>query len=231
MKNLAIITVFFLFSFSFVQAQNQKNLSTSDKKDDSTPRKTFISLQLGLGSIQGDAQTSKNSFVYGASIEKFLSDRLSIGINLNLGTLDAPAYSGYTYVSKTSILQGSLFAKYNVLKVGSKLSLAPFLGLGLINYNPQVTSNGKVIRFADGSASSPSSVNDLVIPLGAELGYLINPKVKISLQLQQTYVFSDRLDGTIGSQFTNSGKIIDPGNKTNNDLWFTPSLKIGFALK
>jgi hypothetical protein len=51
----------------------------------------------------------------------------------------------------------------------------------VIAYNPKVSQNGTVIRYADGTASSPEGVNDLIIPFGFEVGLNFQKKQNFRL--------------------------------------------------
>ena len=199
-----------------------------------------IGVKTGFGSIIGDGQAFTGSLTYGVFIEKRMTEKLSLNASFDFGSIATKAYSGYSYTGKTSFFQTAVLAKYQLGKgEGKKPTFSPFVGLGVIAYNPQVSQNGTVIRYADGTASSPEGVNDLIIPFGFEVGFKLSEKAKLSIVAQSGFALTDRLNGTVGvSNPTTSmpdghkyvGKINDIAGASSNDFTSFLGLKLGFSI-
>lgn len=199
-----------------------------------------IGVKTGFGSIIGDSQAFTGSLTYGVFIEKRLTDKFSLGANFDFGSISTNAYTGYNYSGTTNFFQTSILAKYQLGKgEGKKPTFSPFVGLGVIAYNPKVSLNGSVIRYADGTASSPEGVSDLIIPVGFEVGFKLSEKAKLSLVAQTGFAFTDRLNGTVGVTHPSAstpdghrfvGKISDISGASSNDYTSFIGLKLGFSI-
>lgn len=199
-----------------------------------------VGVKTGFGSILGDSQAFTGSLTYGLFIEKHLTQKFSLGANFDFGSIATKAYPGYTYSGTTSFFQSSVLAKYQLGKgEGKKPTFSPFIGFGLIAYNPQVSENGTVVRYADGTASNPEGVNDLIIPFGFEVGFKLSEKAKLSFVAQSGYAFTDRLNGTVGVTHPSAtipdghklvGKISDISGASANDYTSFFGLKLGFSI-
>ncbi|MDI9872499.1 hypothetical protein [Flectobacillus roseus] len=199
-----------------------------------------IGVKTGFGSIIGDGQAFTGSLTYGMFIEKRMTEKFSLNASFDFGSIATNAYSGYTYTGQTSFFQTAVLAKYQLGKgEGKKPTFSPFVGLGVIAYNPKVSQNGTVIRYADGTASSPEGVNDLIIPFGFEVGFKLSEKAKLSFVAQSGFAFTDRLNGTVGVSNPSAsmpdghkfvGKISDVSGASSNDFTSFLGLKLGFSI-
>jgi hypothetical protein len=220
--------------------------SMAQNSNDTTIEKPFlVGVKSGFGAIAGDGQKFGGSLVYGVFAEKNLSQNFDLGLNLDFGSIDTKAYEGYNYTGTTSFFQVSVLGKYDLAKAvrdansKGKVSFAPFVGVGMIFYNPQVSQNGKVIRYAAGTADNPTGVSDFIIPVGVELGWKLSDKTKLSFVAQSNFTFTDRLNGTVGVTTPSAtlpdghkfvGKIVDNTNTSSNDIALFLGLKLGFKL-
>lgn len=200
--------------------------------------KTRVGMKAGISILHGDQQKNDFNYALGINVDRFFSPKFSIGLNFEYGNMTTQSYVGYDYSAIVKFIQGSITAKYNVLKRTSHTSLSPYIGIGIIDYNSKVMSKGEVIRYVNGSPSNPTGVQDKAFPFGIEFSEAISPRLTLVLALQTTYIDSDRLDGTVGTTaplpdahvFT--GKVVDVygEGKTFNDLWSSISFKLMFDI-
>lgn len=234
MKNLSFTVIVMLLLQSSLFAQSYPPLEGTVKKDSTINTKGTskfeLSVGLGLGFISGDAKL-KPGEAFNVTLIKPLKSGFSVALDVSQAFLTINPRKNYDYTGKTSMIQITPMLRKDIVFKKSNIEIIPFIGIGYISYKPTNSVNGTVVRYAAGTASSPGSVGDFVIPFGAEFGKILKNKNKIGIILSSNYVNSDRFDGiigTLGSDRINhspheyKGLIVDytkSENKSKNDFW------------
>lgn len=248
MKNLFFILILNLCLQSSLFAQALTTTDSMIKKDTifntKSSSKFELSVSLGVGFISGDAEL-KPGEIFGITLIKPLKSGFSIALDITQGLLFINPKKNYTYTGQTSMLQITPLLRKDILFKKQNIEIIPFLGVGYVSYKPTNSIDGKVIRYAAGSANNPSPVGDLVIPFGIELGKILKNKNKVGIILSSSYVNSDRFDGIVGTTGIDrvnrqphlyQGLIVDYSSENNgskNDFWGGLKLyyKINFGAK
>lgn len=192
----------------------------SDQEISSLPQTSGWNMYLraGTGIINGE-DPFKPGVIGGVGIEHSFKGGFGISLDIDGGALTLKAKEGFSYEGKTTFIQAAPILKYNFSFGNSGIGLGPFVGAGLIRYNPVNTLNGQTIRYADGTPADPKGVNGMVIPLGIQIAKTTS-KVSLGLEIYNNYLDSVRFDGIVGTYGSDAerpnknprlyeGKIID----------------------
>jgi hypothetical protein len=241
---LLIYILFFLPFYSF----SQRKFKRFNQIDGFS-----INPIIGFGSVVGelgDIFTFKP--VFGVNVEKGISERINIGVEIIGGTLsgseNVPYFSrfenDYFQVQSVGVINLSRYLSDSYIK--KKWEFKFYAGVGLIWFHTDVydLKSGFFLRTtADGSTKHTAYfqqsgngigeagiyyTRELVVPFGFRVDGKLKGNVNYSFNLGYNWVYNDKLDGTTNYNIANPNIIggVNSYSDTANDAWI--NLSVGF---
>ncbi|MES2519471.1 MAG: hypothetical protein V4585_15260 [Bacteroidota bacterium] len=247
--HLAILICFWLSHSSFSQ-KNFKRFSYIDGFS--------ITPKLGIGSVVGElGDLLYFKPTYGISIEKGVSEKVNLSLNIVGGNLSGIENNPYFSRFQNEYFQVHALAAFNISRYISdsyqkkKLDFKAYCGIGWVWFHTDVfdARTGDFLRTtSDGTTKHTSFfqqagtgigdkgiyyTRELVIPLGVRLDGKLSKKIGLVVDFGYNWIYNDKFDGTTfyNLQYPNIIGGVNSYSDSANDGWmnFSIGIKYKFA--
>lgn len=214
-----------------------------------------VTTSLGIGSVVGElGDILYFKPIYGIKIEKGLSEKLNLNLDIVGGTLNGIDNKIYNASFQSDFFQIQLYPTLNLSRLLydklHKLEFKTHLGLGMIWFHTNVydAKNGVFLRTTSDGDTKHTALfqqsgigigdkgiyytRELVIPIGCSVNYELTDKFSFGANIEYNYIYNDKFDATTPYNLTNPYII---GGKhsysdTANDAWLRFSLGVRYII-
>ena len=215
-----------------------------------------ITPKIGFASVVGElGDVFSIKPVYGGNIEKGISERVNIGVQIIGGTLSGSENQPYFSRFESDFFQIESVGIINISRYlndsyeKSNLEFKVYTGLGLIWFHTDVfdIKSGSFLRTtADGNTKHTAYfqqagngignagiyyTRELVVPFGFRVDSKVNHNLGFTLNVGYNWVYNDKLDGTTPYNLLNPNIIggVNSYSETANDGWVNFSVGIKYT--
>lgn len=238
---------FILLIFTFHVSVSQKKFKRFNYVDG-----LAITPILGAGSVAGElGDILLFKPIYGVSVEKGLSEKLNLNIEILGGVMNGSRNEIYNEKFQSDYFQVQLYSSLNLSRLHfdkvKRFELKTYLGMGLIWFHTDVynVDHGAFLRSTSDGTTKHTTLfqqagvgvgekgiyytRELIIPMGFSFKYDLIEKLSLTGNLGYNYIYNDKFDGTTPYNLTNPTIIGGENSYSNtaNDGW----LKFSIGLK